>query len=55
VRWDVKMPAHFPPLHGRPAEASEVADVVIFLASDESAYVTGTEIYVDAGLTLLRG
>lgn len=55
VRWDVKMPEHFPPLHGRPAAASEVADVVVFLASDESGYVTGTEIYVDAGLTLLRG
>jgi NAD(P)-dependent dehydrogenase (short-subunit alcohol dehydrogenase family) len=55
VRWDMTMPAHFPPLHGRPAEASEVADVVLFLASDESAYVTGTEIHVDAGMTLLRG
>jgi hypothetical protein len=29
--------------------------VVLFLAWDESAYVTGTEIYVDAGLALLRG
>jgi NAD(P)-dependent dehydrogenase (short-subunit alcohol dehydrogenase family) len=55
VRWDIKMPEHFPPLHGRPADASEVADVVVFLASNESGYVTGTEIYVDAGLTLLRG
>jgi NAD(P)-dependent dehydrogenase (short-subunit alcohol dehydrogenase family) len=55
VRWDMKMPEQFPPLYGRAAEASEVADVVLFLASDESAYVTGTEIYVDAGMTLLRG
>jgi NAD(P)-dependent dehydrogenase (short-subunit alcohol dehydrogenase family) len=55
VRWDVKMPERFPPLHGRPADPSEVADVVVYLASDESSYVTGTEIYVDAGMTLLRG
>jgi NAD(P)-dependent dehydrogenase (short-subunit alcohol dehydrogenase family) len=55
VRWDVKMPEHFPPLHGRPADASEVADLVLFLSSDESRYVTGTEVVIDAGATLLRG
>jgi NAD(P)-dependent dehydrogenase (short-subunit alcohol dehydrogenase family) len=55
VRWDVKMPAHFPPLHGRPADPAEVADLVLFLASDESGYITGTEVFVDAGVTLLRG
>jgi NAD(P)-dependent dehydrogenase (short-subunit alcohol dehydrogenase family) len=55
VRWDLKMPEQFPPLHGRPADAAEVADLVLFLSSDESRYVTGTEVYVDAGLTLLLG
>ncbi|RAX48267.1 oxidoreductase [Arthrobacter sp. AQ5-05] len=36
---------------GRLAQAEEIADVVMFLLSDKSRYVTGTEIVVDGGLT----
>jgi NAD(P)-dependent dehydrogenase (short-subunit alcohol dehydrogenase family) len=32
--------------------ASEVADVVVFLASDAARYVTGQELVVDGGLTI---
>ncbi len=55
VRYDITMPEKFPPLGGRVADASEVADLVLYLVSDASRYVTGTEVVIDAGLTLLRG
>ncbi|MGX1811707.1 glucose 1-dehydrogenase [Nocardia sp. NPDC055321] len=35
---------------GRPAQSSEVATFVLFLASDESSYATGSEFVVDGGL-----
>ncbi len=36
---------------GRIAETSEIADLVAWLASDESSYVTATTIMVDGGMT----
>jgi NAD(P)-dependent dehydrogenase (short-subunit alcohol dehydrogenase family) len=35
---------------GRPGTADEVAKAVSFLASDESSYVAGAELFVDGGL-----
>jgi 3-oxoacyl-[acyl-carrier protein] reductase len=34
---------------GRMAEPSEIADMVVFLASDRGTYITGTNILVDGG------
>lgn len=41
------------PMH-RMGEADEVARAVLFLASDEAAFITGANLFVDGGLIELR-
>jgi NAD(P)-dependent dehydrogenase (short-subunit alcohol dehydrogenase family) len=55
-----KEPAEYPegttPLtDGKPGTAEQVAELVLFLASDASSHITGTEIYIDGGNSLLQG
>lgn len=57
---DVRLPVEFPqgavPLTGGAAgAAARVAELVWFLASDLSTHVTGTEVFVDGGQSLLQG
>jgi NAD(P)-dependent dehydrogenase (short-subunit alcohol dehydrogenase family) len=55
-----KEPADYPegtiPLtRGKPGKASQVAELVAFLASDQSSHISGTEIWIDGASTLLVG
>ena len=36
---------------GRPAQPREIADLIVYLLSDESAFVTGAEMVIDGGIT----
>ena len=56
----VQEPVEFPegeiPLtDGVPGTSEQVARLVLFLASDESSLITGTEIWIDGAQSLLQG
>lgn len=40
---------------GKPGKAEQVADLVFFLASDQSNHITGSEIWIDGAQSLLQG
>ena len=40
---------------GRAGNADEVADLAVFLASPKASYITGAQMVIDGGLSLMRG
>lgn len=40
---------------GRPGSPEQVADLVYFLASDQSSHITGTPVWIDGAQSLLQG
>lgn len=56
IREPVEYPeGNIPLTDGKPGRASQVADLVFFLASDESSHISGTEIWIDGAQSLLVG
>jgi NAD(P)-dependent dehydrogenase (short-subunit alcohol dehydrogenase family) len=56
----VRIPVEYPrgqiPLTGnKPGTVDETAQLVLFLASDASRHITGTEVYIDGAQSLLQG
>ena len=40
---------------GQPGKSEQVAQLVLFLASDASSHITGTEVWIDGAQSLLQG
>jgi NAD(P)-dependent dehydrogenase (short-subunit alcohol dehydrogenase family) len=56
VREPVKFPEGDIPLtDGTPGTSEQVAQLVLFLASDASSHISGTEIFIDGTQSLLQG
>ncbi len=56
VQEPVEYPAGKIPLtDGEPAASEQVADLVLFLASDDASHITGTPVWIDGGQSLLQG
>lgn len=55
VREPVEFPeGRIPLTDDKPGTSEQVAQLVLFLASDASSYITGTEVWIDGGESLLK-
>jgi NAD(P)-dependent dehydrogenase (short-subunit alcohol dehydrogenase family) len=53
IKITVKYPEGSQPLEHGPGQPEQVADLVLFLASQESSHISGTEIFIDGVESLL--
>lgn len=53
IMFPIEYPLGNQPLAGKSGTAKQVADVVLFFASNMSSHVTGSEVYVDGAESLL--
>lgn len=52
---EVEFPnGQIPLTDGEPGEAEDTAQLVLFLASDNAKHITGTEIWIDGGQSLMK-
>lgn len=55
----ITIPVEFPegdkPLEDAPGKPEMVANLVLFLSSEESHHITGTSVYIDGAESLIRG
>ncbi|MBW4580306.1 MAG: SDR family oxidoreductase [Tildeniella nuda ZEHNDER 1965/U140] len=56
IRTPVEFPEGKIPLNdGKPGTSEQVAQLVLFLASDASSHISGTEVWIDGTESLLKG
>ncbi|HEY9599321.1 MAG TPA: SDR family NAD(P)-dependent oxidoreductase [Cyanophyceae cyanobacterium] len=56
IREPVEYPeGRIPLTDGKPGSSEQVAQLVLFLGSDASSHITGTEMWIDGGESLLMG
>jgi NAD(P)-dependent dehydrogenase (short-subunit alcohol dehydrogenase family) len=56
AREPVEFPeGNIPLTDGRPGTSEDVAELMLFLASDASRHITGTEVWIDGAESLLMG
>jgi NAD(P)-dependent dehydrogenase (short-subunit alcohol dehydrogenase family) len=56
IRYPVEFPEGKVPLtRGKPGTIEQVGQLILFLASDASSHITGTEMWVDGAQSLLQG
>jgi NAD(P)-dependent dehydrogenase (short-subunit alcohol dehydrogenase family) len=56
IKYPQELPeGEIPLTKGKPGTSEQVADLIFFLSSDASSHITGTEVWIDGGESLLRG